>query len=105
LAGRPLVPVRVEMLRLAAWRAARSGLDDTLLLPHRWRPAPAADVVDALIAHIAPALADAGDCPTVRELWRDLRSRRPGAHHQRVAYREHGLRGVVRDAVAAAEPR
>lgn len=102
-AGQPLTPVRVEMLRLAAWRAARSGIDDTLLLPHEWRPAPAADVVDALIAHVAPALADAGDHAAVQELWRDLRRRRPGAHHQRLAYRDRGLRGVVHDAVAAAE--
>jgi carboxylate-amine ligase len=59
--------------------------------------------VGALIEHVAPALADAGDRTTVDELWRDLRSRRPGAHHQRVAYRDHGLEGVVHDAVAAAE--
>jgi carboxylate-amine ligase len=90
------------MLRLAAWRAARSGVDDALLLPHDWRPLPAADVVAALIAHVAPALDDAGDRDGVDELWRDLRHRRPGAHHQRLAYRDHGLRGVVNDAVAAA---
>jgi carboxylate-amine ligase len=101
-AGLPLVPVRPEVLRLAAWRAARSGIDDALLLPHDWRPVPAADVVDALIGHIAPALADAGDQPTVEEHWRELRTRRPGAHHQRLAFREHGMRGVVHDAVAAA---
>ena len=102
-AGQPLTPARPEMLRLAAWRAARSGIDDTLLLPHDWRPLPADDVVDALIAYVAPALADAGDRATVDELWRDLRTRRPGAHHQRLAYRDHGLEGVVHDAVAAAE--
>jgi glutamate---cysteine ligase / carboxylate-amine ligase len=101
-AGLPVVPVRPEMLRLAAWRAARSGIDDALLLPHDWRPVPAADVVDALIGHIAPALADAGDQSTVEEHWRDLRSRKPGAHHQRLAFHDHGLLGVVHDAVAAA---
>ena len=72
--GRPLAPARPEVLRLAAWRAGRSGIDDTLLLPHDWRPLPAADVVDALIAHVAPALTDAGDLATVDELWRDLRA-------------------------------
>jgi len=101
-AGRPLKPARPEMLRLAAWRAARSGIDDALLLPHDWRPLPAADVVAALIAHVAPALDEAGDRDGVDELWRDLRHRRPGAHHQRLAYRDHGLHGVVNDAVAAA---
>jgi hypothetical protein len=59
-------------------------------------------VVAALIAHVAPALDEAGDRDGVDELWRDLRQRRPGAHHQRLAYRDHGLHGVVNDAVAAA---
>ena len=88
---RPVAPVRIEMLRLASWRAGRSGIDDTLLLPHDWRPAPAGVVVDALIDHVAPALTDAGDLVAVRGLWHDLRRRRPGAHHQRHAYREGGL--------------
>jgi glutamate---cysteine ligase / carboxylate-amine ligase len=101
--GRPVAPVRIEMLRLASWRAGRSGIDDTLLLPHEWRPAAADVVVDALIDHVTPALTDAGDLGAVRALWNGLRRRRPGAHHQRQAYREGGLPGVVRDAVTAAE--
>ena len=32
-AGRPPRPVRTEQLRLAAWRASRSGLDDVLIDP------------------------------------------------------------------------
>ena len=102
VSGQPVAPARIEVLRLAIWRAGRSGIDDTLLMPHDWRPVAAAAVVDALIAHVAPALTDAGDLPTVHELWRDLRARRPGAHHQRLAYRDAGLRGVVHDAVTAA---
>jgi glutamate---cysteine ligase / carboxylate-amine ligase len=39
-AGADLPPRRTEMLRLAAWRASRSGLDDVLLDP-RTRPAGA----------------------------------------------------------------
>ena len=83
--------------------AGRSGIDDNLLLPLDWRPAPAGVVVDALIDHVAPALTDAGDPWPSSELWQDLRSRRPGAHHQRLAYRDGGLRGVVHDAITAAE--
>jgi glutamate---cysteine ligase / carboxylate-amine ligase len=101
-AGRPAADVRVEMLRLAAWRAGRSGIDDTLLLPHDWRPVPAAVAVEALIDHVATALSDAGDHAAVQDLWQDLRSRRPGAHHQRLAYRDAGLVGVVNDAITAA---
>ena len=100
-AGQPPVPVRTEMLRLASWRAARSGIDDTLLMPHDWRPAAAEVVVEALVEHVAQAVTDAGDRQTITELWQDLRTRRPGAHHQRLAYREHGLRGVVHDALDA----
>lgn len=102
-AGQPIDPFRVEILRLAAWRAARSGIDDVLLLPHDWRPVAADVVVDALITHIEEALTDAGDRGTVAKLWDDLRVRRPGAHHQRLAYREHGLTGVVDDALAVAD--
>lgn len=101
-AGRPVPDVRVEMLRLASWRAGRSGIDDTLLLPLDWRPVPAAVAVQALIDHVAPALSDAGDHEAVQDLWQDLHDRRPGAHHQRLAHRDAGLRGVVADAIAAA---
>jgi carboxylate-amine ligase len=63
---------------------------------------PAAVVVQALIDHVAPALSDAGDHAAVQALWQDLRRRRPGAHHQRLAYRDGGLVSVVDDAITAA---
>ncbi|WP_156067658.1 carboxylate-amine ligase [Pseudonocardia halophobica] len=100
--GVPADPVRTEVLRLAAWRASRSGLDDDLLDPRTWRPAPAADVVRALVDHVRPALDDAGDLDTVGELWHALAARRPGATHQRRAFEKGGdLRAVVLDALAA----
>ena len=39
-AGVPADPVRLELLRLAAWRAGRSGVDGVLLDPCSWRPMP-----------------------------------------------------------------
>ncbi len=60
-AGTPADPVRLELLRLAAWRAGRSGLDGVLLDPCSWRPAPATDVLGRLVTHLTPALDDAGD--------------------------------------------
>ena len=36
--GKPAPQVRTELLRLAAWRASRSGLDDTLLHPVTGKP-------------------------------------------------------------------
>ncbi|MCE0763881.1 glutamate--cysteine ligase [Pseudonocardia kujensis] len=100
--GVPADPVRTEILRLAAWRASRSGLDADLLHPHTWRPAPAAEVVRALLEHVGPALRTAGDHDTVTELWQSLVARRPGATHQRRALEKGGdLRAVVHDALAA----
>ena len=37
-AGTPADPVRLELLRLASWRAGRSGVDGVLLDPCTWRP-------------------------------------------------------------------
>jgi glutamate---cysteine ligase / carboxylate-amine ligase len=78
-------PVRLELLRLAGWRAGRSGLDGTLLDPGSWRPVPAADVLGRLVAHVTPALEDAGDLDRVRELLADVLSRGTGARAQRAA--------------------
>jgi carboxylate-amine ligase len=55
-AGLPPDPVRTEVLRLATWQAARSGLDDTLLDPTGWRAAPAATVLHRLVEHVSPIL-------------------------------------------------
>ena len=88
-------PVRVELLRLASWRAARSGLDGALLDPGTWTPAPAADVLGRLVAHVTPALEEAGDLARVRELLADVLGRGPGARAQRAA-------GDPRSAVAEA---
>jgi glutamate---cysteine ligase / carboxylate-amine ligase len=81
----PPDPVRLELLRLAAWRASRSGVDGTLLDPGSWRPAPAADVLGKLVAHVTPALDDAGDLARVREMLADVLGRGSGARAQRAA--------------------
>jgi carboxylate-amine ligase len=96
----PPDPVRLELLRLAAWRAARSGVDGMLLDPGSWRPAPAADVLGRLVEHVTPALDDAGDLPRVREVLADVLGRGSGARAQRAAAREAG--GDPRAAVALA---
>jgi carboxylate-amine ligase len=84
-AGSPADPVRLELLRLAGWQAARSGVDSALLDPGSWRPRPAAEVLDRLVAHVAPALEDAGDLQRVRELLADVVARGTGARAQRDA--------------------
>lgn len=102
-AGQKADPVRIETLRLASWRAARSGLHETLIDPTSWRPAPAADVVDGLVDHVADALEDAGDREVVGELVSALLRRGTGAARQRAVFERTGdLRTVVTDAIAAA---
>ena len=63
---------RAELLRLAAWRASRSGLDDALLSPVTGRPEQAAAVAAMLLDHAGDALADAGDSDTAAEFWAKL---------------------------------
>lgn len=99
-AGEPPDPVRVELLRLASWRAGRFAVDGALLDPGDWRPAPAVAVVDRLVAHVTPALEDAGDLDRVRALLAQLYARGPGARVQREAARRAG--GDPRAAVALA---
>ena len=98
---KPASPARTELLRLAAWRASRSGLDDTLLHPVTGKPVPATTVVGMLLDHCRDALADTGDADTVAALLTDLLARGNGASFQRSAYRRSGrLPDVINDAVA-----
>ncbi|ACZ30915.1 glutamate--cysteine ligase GCS2 [Xylanimonas cellulosilytica DSM 15894] len=82
-AGEPPPDAPPELLRTAHWRAGHSGLDGDLLDPATWRPAPAHDVVGALVTHVKDALADAGDLDVVTELLGALWSRGNGAVRQR----------------------
>lgn len=100
-AGEPVPEVRTELLRLASWRASRSGLSGDLVHPATWRPVPAESAVKALLDHVAPALADVGDHETAADLATGLLSRGNGADLQRRTYEETGdLAAVVRAAAA-----
>ena len=88
--GLPGRPVRTELLRLAGWRASRSGLDDVLISPVTGQPEQAAAVVQALVSHCQDALDDTGDADTVAELLAALLARGTGAAFQRDAYRGSG---------------
>ncbi len=99
-AGEPVPHARTESLRLASWRACRSGLDGKLVHPVTGRPAPAGVVIRALRDHVAAALTDTGDLGAVDDLTTGLLSRGNGAVVQRRAYDEGGdLAAVVRAAV------
>ena len=92
---------RIEMLRLAAWRASRSGLDDALLGPFSGRPEPARAVVNALLEHVRDALDEAGDTSIVTELLAAVLARGTGAAFQRRAHRGGSLSSMIDSAATA----
>jgi carboxylate-amine ligase len=92
---------RTEMLRLAAWRASRSGLDDVLLNPLTWLPEPAGIVANALLEHVRDALDEEGDADTVTELLAAVLARGNGATFQRKAYHDGSLSSMIDSAAAA----
>jgi carboxylate-amine ligase len=97
--GEPALQLRTELLRLAAWRASRSGLDDTLLNPATGQPDKAASVVGLLAEHVSGALAEARETATVAELLAAVLARGTGAAFQREAYQRSG---VLADVAASA---
>ena len=96
---------RTEMLRLAAWRASRSGLDDVLLDPRTGQPEPAAAVAKALLDHVRDSLDEAGDAATVSDLLDAVLARGNGAAFQRGAYGGEGGMAQMIDRAAAATTR
>ncbi len=74
---------RTEALRLAAWRAARSGLTGDLLSPATLRPIPAVEAVQVLLDHVGPALDAAGDRQWVAAQLDEVLRRGNGAMRQR----------------------
>ncbi len=95
----PPLRMRTELLRLAAWRASRSGLDGPLIDPFTGRPDQAPAVTGLLLDHVRDALADAGDLAAVTGLVADVQRRGNGASFQRDAF---GRSGLLRDVVTSA---
>ncbi|WP_458116007.1 glutamate--cysteine ligase [Arthrobacter sp. D2-10] len=97
--GVPAVQVSAAQLRLASWQASRFGLDAELNHPLSGEPAPAFDVVMALLDHIEPVLADQGELQPVENLLFQLLMRGTGATRQRRTFAATGsLRDVIVDA-------
>ncbi|MYY13469.1 YbdK family carboxylate-amine ligase [Streptomyces sp. SID4919] len=98
-AGEPPALHRVEVLRLASWRAARSGLEGDLLHPGTMRPAPAEAVVRALFDHVRDVLDDHGDLIAVQDVLAAVLETGSGARTQRALLARAG--GDLRAMVAA----
>jgi glutamate---cysteine ligase / carboxylate-amine ligase len=101
--GQPAHPARVELLRAAAWRAARSGLSGDLVdVYNSGRPRPAAQVVAALLEYVRPVLERQGEWDEVTRLAADALEGGTGADLQRRVHdKSESLAEVVRDAVRA----
>ncbi|WP_369149137.1 glutamate--cysteine ligase [Streptomyces sp. R44] len=94
--GQPPARIGTGLLRLASWRAGRSGLDGPLLHPETMRETSAEDAVEALYRHVRQALEDHGDDERVREGIAHLLERGNGARTQRRLHADgHDLASVV----------
>ncbi|GAB2672982.1 glutamate--cysteine ligase [Thalassiella azotivora] len=98
-AGEPVPDVPTSLLRLADWRAGRSGVDGELLHPEHCGPRPAREVLEALVDHVRPALQESGDDKLVDERLEEVLRRGTGARFQRQTFERTG--NLV-DVVAAA---
>ncbi|MFD3530725.1 glutamate--cysteine ligase [Streptomyces sp. NPDC058664] len=85
-------PARISagLLRLASWRAARSGLGGPLVHPVTMRETSPEAAFDALLRHTEDALRDAGDLDAARQGVTTHLIRGGGADRQR-ALRDEGL--------------
>jgi carboxylate-amine ligase len=101
-AGADVPRQRIEILRLAAWRASRSGLDDALLDPLTGQPEQAATIAKALLDHVRDALDEAGDTAAASDLLADVLNRGNGAAFQRGAYGGDRSMAEMIDSAAAA---
>jgi len=84
--------VPTALLRMASWQASSSGLRGKLLDFGDFRPAPAADVVWALVDYVSPVLDDQDELALVKAGISKLLKRGNGAQEQRDAAMRYGDR-------------
>lgn len=82
----PVPEVRPELVRAATWRAARYGVEGSLIDLAGGRSLPARDAVGELLAFLEPALAEQGDRAEIEHLVQRVFSRGTGAARQRRAF-------------------
>jgi carboxylate-amine ligase len=90
--------LRPELLRAAAWRAARSGITGDLIDPLDASVRPARTAVDELLGHLRRGLETREEYEEVRSLAARVVARGTGASRQRAAF---GVRGEMADLLDA----
>ncbi|MGF7237671.1 MAG: glutamate--cysteine ligase [Frankia sp.] len=98
--GEPVPRVRTESIRLAHWRAARSGLSGELVDLEAGKAMPARVVIERLVEYLRPALERSGDATEVGILLERLYERGTGAERQRAAFARRGRLSDVMDLLA-----
>jgi carboxylate-amine ligase len=91
---------RHDWLRGASWKAARSGLEDTLVDPRSRQETPAPTVVRALLTRLRPALEAHGDWQDVSTLTDEVLADGSAALHMRRKDQEEGLRACCDTLIA-----
>ena len=94
-AGKPDASPSQPALESAMWRAARYGLDNTLVDPTRPGLRPAAEVVAQLVDFVRPGLDEAGDTGRVVSGVDAILAEGNGAAHQRAAIAAGGEPGEM----------
>jgi carboxylate-amine ligase len=84
-----------DVMQAASWHAARHGVAGDLVDPRSGKPAKAAEVAEALLEHVAPALAETGDTERVTGGVDRMLHGGTGAERQRQAAGEGGVSGLV----------
>ncbi|MGW4210374.1 glutamate--cysteine ligase [Lentzea sp. NPDC004789] len=93
--GEDAVPVPVEILRQACWRAARDGLGGHALDVLSGRLLPLRQQLGRLLGELEPVLAANGDLPVVQRGVRLLDRHGCGADRQRRAFRDGGAGALL----------
>ena len=98
-------PLPTPVLRLAMWSASRHGVSGPLLNPILGQPSQPRVAIEALLAHISPALAATGDQRRVERMIADVFSTGTGAERQRRSLADlRSPRAVVADAIDRTHP-
>ncbi|WP_082309199.1 glutamate--cysteine ligase [Leucobacter musarum] len=93
-------PMPTTVVRLAMWSASRHGVTGPLLNPILGQPCEPRVAIDALLAHIAPALAATNDLHRVTAMVDEVFASGSGAERQRRIMRERrSARALVTDAI------
>ncbi len=103
--GRTSPNPRPELLRAAAWRAARYGLEGDLIDLRSCTSRPAPELVEDFLAVLRPALEELGDWEQVIAGVKRIQEAGTGAVRQRRVYKDTGsLEDVVDFVVAHTDP-